>query len=145
MNNSGFINEVDDNKFYSGALTYDTFTCDDEIDGWSKGSGELVSTAPDMDKWMTGLRSGKIITDESYREMTADYSPDLTEAYGYAIQELYKNGRGHTGHVGDYICFDYYNEEYGYNLFVATTKGNESQNNIMRNMPKLLMDILVSK
>lgn len=142
MNNSGFVNEVDDNEFYSSALTYDTFACDDEIDGWSKGSGELISTAPDMDKWMTGLRSGKIISDESYREMIADYSPDLGEAYGYAIQELYKNGRGHTGHIGDYICFDYYNEEYGYNLFVATTK---TQNTIMMSIPKLLMDILTNE
>lgn len=141
MEHSGFINEVKDNAFFSSGLTYETFAFDDDAEGVAKGAGNIVSTAPDMDKWMTGLVSGKIISDESYREMITDYSQDIGKHYGYGLMGMYKKGKGHTGLIGDYVSLDYINEEYGYNLFVVTTSSYAKVNNI----PTLLMDILVSK
>ncbi len=139
MDNTGFITEVKDNEMYSRSLTYDTFAFSDEADGVAKGAGNIVSTAPDMDKWMTGLLSGEIISDESYREMIEDYSPDMGQQYGYGMMGMYKKGKGHTGSIGSYVSIDYINEEYGYNLFAVTTKSHAQINN----MPTLLMDVLL--
>ncbi len=141
MEHSGFVNEVKNNEFFSSGLTYETFTVDDDAEGLTKGAGDVISTAPDMDKWMTGLVSGKIISDESYREMTADYSEDMGSQYGYGLMGMYKKGKGHTGGIGAYVSLDYFNEEYGYNIFVSTTKSQDKVSGI----PTVLMDILVSE
>ncbi len=141
MEHSGFVNEVTENDFFSAGLTYNTFECGESATGVTKGAGDIVTTAPDMDKWMTGLRSGKIISKESLQEMTADYSPDMGENYGYALEGMYKKGKGHSGRIGNYISLDYFNDEYGYNLFVSTSN---AYTNKMLEMPKQLMDILIS-
>ncbi len=140
MKDSGFVNEVKTNPDFSKGLTYDTFPAGTGAeDGVSKGAGDIVTTAPDMDKWMTGLRSGKIISDESYREMIADHSPDIGAHYGYGLQAMYKKGIGHGGKIGNYMCLDYINEEYGYNLFAITSTTHDK----VQSIPNLLMDILI--
>ncbi len=140
MESSGFVEEVKDNELFSSGLTYDTFELDMEASGITKGAGDIISTATDMDKWMTGFRSGKIISDESYKEMTTDYSEDSGQIYCYGLYGLYKKGKGHPGHIGDYIALDYFNDEYDYNLFVSTRTPYTDK---LVAMPNTLMDILV--
>ena len=137
---TGFICEVEDNDFYSASLTYDTFGYNDDADGVAKGAGDIVTTAPDIDKWMTGLSNGEIISDESYREMTTDYSPDSGMIYGYGLMGMYKKGVGHTGNIGSYVSVDYINEEFGVNIFAVTTKDHNEINNI----PSTIMDVLLN-
>lgn len=90
--------------------------------GVSTGAGDIVSTAQDMDRWLTGLRSGAVISDESYKEMTTDYSTDSATGYGYGFMLDYKKGVGHPGSIliGDtpYCAFDYISEENGYDLII---------------------------
>ena len=140
MNNSGFVNEVADTPYFSAELTYETFNVCEEK-GTAKGAGDIVSTASDMNKWMTGLTSGKIISEESYREMTTDHSPDYGTIYGYGLSGMYKSGFGHSGKIGDFMALDYFNEELGYNVFVATDMSCSQ----LGNMPMIFMDLLVSE
>ena len=133
--------EVKDNDFFSNSLTYETFTVGEDAEGLCKGAGDIVTTAPDMDKWMTGLVSGKIITEESYREMIEDYSPDSEENYGYGLMKLYKKGIGHMGNIGKYLAIDYMNKDYGCNLFAVTTKSHDK----IPHLPVTIMDILLGQ
>ena len=94
-----------------------------------------------MNKWMIGLMSEKIISDESYREMTTDHSPDYGAYYGYGLSGMYKKGFGHLGSIGNFTALDYFNKELGYNIFVATDRSCSQ----LGNMPTMLMDILVGK
>lgn len=146
MEHSGFIKDVRGNEFYSKSLTYDSLYgevsgLESLLDGLlSKGAGDIVSTAPDMDKWMTGLVSGEIITVESYREMIADYSPDCGDHYGYGLSGMYKKGIGHTGYIGEYLSIDYINEEYGCNFFGVVNNLDER----VLNMSSVFMDVLLN-
>lgn len=69
---------------------------------------------------MTALSSGKIISNESYLEMTTDYSPENSHKYGYGMAGYYNGGWGHSGFIGNYTSFDYIND--GYHLFIAATQ-----------------------
>ena len=138
MNNSGFVNEVENTPYFSAELTNETLTvCEDK--GTAKGAGDIISTASDMDKWMSGLTSGKIVSEESYHEMTTNHSPEQASIYGYGLSGMYKSGFGHLGKIGDYMALDYFNEEYGYNLFIATDKSCSQ----LGSMPSMLMVLLI--
>ncbi len=145
MEHTGFVSEVDDNEYFSNSLTYDTLYDDvNSIEGLldgllCKGAGDVVSTAPDMDKWMTNFLDRKLISDESYVEMTTDYSTDSGQIYGYGLMGLYKKGFGHAGSIGNYVSIDYFNEEYGVKIFAVTTEDYNKINNI----PMTVMDILL--
>lgn len=99
-----------------------------------KGAGNIVSNAYDMDKWMTALVSGKLISRESYEEMIIDYSPDFSTHYGYGLMKTCK-GISHGGNFDKYNTIDYINEKYGYNMFI-------SNNSDYQNIGNLLLPIL---
>lgn len=120
MTHSGFVSEVKDAPAWASGLTYDTFTAGETAQGLTKGAGDIASNAPDMDAWMTGLRSGKVITLDSYREMTTDCSPDFAIEYGYGMFGAPHGGVGHHGAIGSYTSYDYINEDHGYNLFIVS-------------------------
>lgn len=139
MTHSGFVNEVKDAPDWASGLTYDTFTAGEAADGLTNGAGDIASNAPDMDKWMTGLSNGKVISLDSYREMTTDYSPDFATGYGYGMFVSYCDGVGHSGLIGSYTSIDYINEEKGYNLFIS---GNKNYMGIESLPMALLEDLL---
>lgn len=139
MHNSGFINEVEDNESFSGSLTFNTFHYNE--DQIASGAGDIVSTAPDIDKWMTSLMDGKILSDASYREMCENYSPDTGTRYGYGIEGMYMKGNGHTGNIGDYYAINYFNENYNLNIFAADWG---EKNEKLLNVPDIVMEILIS-
>ena len=91
MKNSGSVGE-----------TYSSLT-GSEVIGLAKGAGDIISNVYDIDKWMTGLKSGKVISRESYEEMTTNYSPESSEKYGYGIMTGLHGGVGHSGGIGTYI------------------------------------------
>ena len=117
MNSTGSVDEYQGSlPAWAGGLDYS------DITGLATGAGDIISAASDMDKWMTGLRSGTVISSESYREMTTDYSSESAAAYGFGINLNYKNGVGHPGNIMiadiPYAAFEYLSEEYGYNLIL---------------------------
>lgn len=139
MTHTGFVDEVKDSPTWADSLIYDPSMTDSVVYGLTKGAGDIASNAPDMDKWMTGLSGGKVISLDSYREMTADYSPDFAAQYGYGLSGCFDGGVGHSGAIGTYTAMDYINEEHGYNLFIAS---NSSYMDIESLPMALLSDLL---
>lgn len=139
MSHSGFLGEVKDKPDWAESLTYDSFTAGEDSPGLTKGAGDIASNASDMEKWMTGLSTGKVISMDSYREMTTNYSTDTSKGYGYGMFVSFYGGVGHSGFIGKYTAIDYINEEKGYNLFVS---GNNNYMGIESLPSELLGDLI---
>ena len=139
MTHSGFVDEVRDNPKWAKGLTYDTFTTVENCKGMTKGAGDVVANAADMDKWMTALQSGELISKKTYKEMTKDYSPDYAEQYGYGLILGPLGGVGHSGNIGTYYARDFFIEKEGYNLFIASRKAKAQY----ENLPSALLKSLI--
>ena len=116
MTHSGFTSELDAHPEWglNGDGILEGCTLGDQM----QGCGDIVTTAGDIDIWMTALPSGKVICQESYQEMATDYSSG--SGYGYGLMLGLRNGWGHGGTNGAYTSYMYFNEEYGYNLYIVT-------------------------
>ena len=84
----------------------------------ARGAGDIISNAKDMDLWLTALRENKIVSPESFEEMTEDYSPEA--GYGYGLMLNFNGGVGHSGMVASYSSFAYINLSQNYNFFAVT-------------------------
>ena len=123
MDHSGFDDEIADHPQWG--LTYDGLSPGYLMGNISQGCGDIVSTAADLDIWMTALKSGQVVGMDSYREMTVDYTPeDQMENYGYGLTGGIRGGWGHNGGNDRFSTKMYFSEGYGLNVFVAT--GNTS-------------------
>ena len=119
MTHSGFDDEIADHPQWG--LTYDGLSPGYLMGNISQGCGDIVSTAADLDIWMTALKSGQVVSMDSYREMTVDYTPeDQMENYGYGLTGGIRGGWGHSGGNDRFSTRMYFSEEYGFNVFVAT-------------------------
>lgn len=134
MIHSGFLSEIWDNPQWG--LTEENLYDQGTLGLLSAmGAGSIVSTAADLDIWMTALPSGKLISRESYEEMTTDHSQgQCPEApygygYGYGLMGWLRNGWAHSGGNLGYSSWMYFNEEYGYNLFIVSGKTPSYQPN----------------
>ena len=117
MKHTGLITEIPDSPAWAENLIADDDVEEVKIKGVAKGAGDIVSNAPDMVKWMEGLSGGKIVSAETLREMTEDYSPDYGEKYGYGLTQMFSGGAGHLGAISDYSSEEYFNTEQGYCFF----------------------------
>ena len=135
MNHTGCTDEVFDSPDWVKGLKSDSQTLQVTPKGLPKGAGDIVSTAADMDAWMSGIRSGKIISKESFEEMAQDYSPDFAVEYGYGLERTYNHGIGHNGLIGNYNSVDYISEDGVYQLY-ATANNNFM---VINTLPSLLL------
>ncbi len=117
MKHTGLITEIPDSPAWAENLIADDEVEEVKIKGVAKGAGDIVSNAPDMVKWMEGLSGGKIVSAETLREMTTDYSPDYGEKYGYGLMQMFAGGAGHLGAISNYSSEEYFNTEQGYCFF----------------------------
>ena len=137
MTHSGFLSEIWNNPQWG--LTEENLY-DQGTRGLLSaiGAGSIVSTAEDMDIWMTALPSGKLISRESYEEMTSDHSqgqcPEAPYGYGYGLMGWLRSGWAHSGGNLGYSSWMYFNEEYGYNLFIISGKTPAYQLNYTYNV-----------
>lgn len=118
MTQSGFLSEIDAHPEWG--LIYESPYPGSVLGDRLHGCANIVSTAGDMDIWMTALQSGKVVCEKSYREMTTSYSTEKN--YGYALEA---GIRGGWGHAGAYTVRMYFTEEYGYNFFIVTSNISE--------------------
>ncbi|MCR5652591.1 MAG: beta-lactamase family protein [Ruminococcus sp.] len=89
------------------------------VRGLNSGNGGLISTAADIDKWLTSLREYTILSKNSVKEMTTDYNSD-SEHYGYGLK-IAKNGAcWHVGALDYYAAYTYTIPKKGYNFFAVT-------------------------
>lgn len=116
MDHSFVIEDVKANP--QCGITIENLATDGLMVGLAQGCGDIVATAGDVDLWMQALQSGKVVSMESFREMTTGHAA----VYGYGLERGIRGGWGHNGYIGSYTSELYFNEEYGYQLFVATNK-----------------------
>lgn len=106
MTHTGSIGELDSNPKWTLGNTYKKV---DLQKGLTNGCGDLISTAADITAWIEGLSSGKVISEESYKAMTTNYSDENN--YGYGMFLNIEGGVGHYGNIGIYSSFDYINTD----------------------------------
>lgn len=130
MEHTGFIRQIKDAPQWAEGLTYDRLEMPGVTDSREhaqlyimQGCGNLVSTAGDMDLWMRALRTGQVICEESFREMIADYGPGKSfVGYGYGVMPGVRGGVQHGGNVGAFASMMYFNEEYGFQLYMNSSE-----------------------
>ena len=106
MTHSGFIGELPDSPAWAQGNIYQQV---DAQPGLTKGAGDIISNAADLTAWLNALSGGKVISAESYKAMTTDYSPET--CYGYGLYLELEGGVGHYGAIQIYSAFDYVNTE----------------------------------
>lgn len=137
MEDSGFVSEVEEKAAFSKSLSYDSFTVSEDAKGAVKGAGDIVSTAKDMNKWMTALKSGKVVSQQSFEEMKTDYSPDYDRKYGYGLESMIM-GAGHTGRIGNYGSVNFMSSTGDYNIYAAGFNVDER----VCNVPSVVMSAI---
>lgn len=121
MDHTGLLTDIPDHPAWCETLIHDENVQETAYKGIARGAGDIVTNAPDMGKWMQALSGGKIVSAETYGEMTADYSPDYSP-YGYGLTSLIKGGSGHFGRIASYAAVDYMNVKDGYCFFSVSNK-----------------------
>lgn len=116
MTNSSFI---DDNGLDVEHLAQPTVDPQTVYVGVTMGLGDIISNAHDIDLWLTSLRTNKLLSKQSVSLMTADYSPEDDEAYGFGFVP-YGKGVYHYGSFTTYQAMVYTSVEDGINFFAVT-------------------------
>ena len=132
MNSTGTLDEFTGSvPAWANNLDYTDFV------GVTTGAGDIVSPATDMDKWLNGLKSGKVVSEESYKKMTTDYSEDSGSSYGYGFVLNYKGGIGHDGAIMiknlPYCAYDYIGSDSGYNIILECSDCTTGDLDALRN------------
>lgn len=72
--------------------------------GASFGTGDIISTAKDLAKWLDALDGGQVLSKESFKLMTTSYSndADLAHGYGYGLMISDSGRYFHTGAITSY-------------------------------------------
>jgi CubicO group peptidase (beta-lactamase class C family) len=70
--------------------------------GWSRGSGELLSTVPDLLKWDTALRKGTILSGEITKQtwQPVPLRDGSKTSYGHGWSVIERDGRTYIKHNG---------------------------------------------
>lgn len=114
MKHTGSIGELPSSPKWANGISYKKV---DTQPGLTKGAGDLISTGADMTLWMESLYNGKIISKESYKQMTSNYSPQENYGFGFYIDT--GGNPWHGGLIGIYSAYDYINQDNGFTLFVS--------------------------
>lgn len=138
MDHTGSIFELKDKPAWAQAFHYDPEELQPGIEpGLAKGAGDIIATAADMTRWMNMLSSGTILSAESYKAMTTNYSGD----YGYALGTGIGDGAGHFGQIGEFTSADYFDPEQRLTVFaVANAGGSSTTENLLYDMLSALTE-----
>ena len=123
MKNTGSVEEMAASAEWAKGVMHNNVDLQPAL---TKGAGNLVTTASDLTLWLNSLTSGKVISPESFKEMTT--SPDPRESYGYGIKVNFAKGIGHPGVIGKYTAIDYINTDK--NLSIILMSSNASAGDI---------------
>lgn len=133
MSNSGFCEELSLHPDFCEDTYPDVpdVVTSYEPRGCFQGSGDIVSNAKDMDKWLTSLRECTLISEDSMNVMTTVCSTNIENTngvgvgYGCGIKIFADKGVGHRGYIDTYVSatLTYFEEEL--NVFIVT---NDEQN-----------------
>ena len=75
--------------------------------GVNFGSGNIISTAADLAKWLDALDGGQVVNPESFKEMTSSYTTEGSMEFGYGYGLMIENTDTyfHLGGIGSYSSF----------------------------------------
>ncbi len=134
MKHTGSIEEMVASAEWTNGVSYQQI---DLQPGITKGAGDIISTGEDMTLWLTALFGGKLLSDESLRVMTDNYSYDHPEGngYGFGIRCEFFGGFGHPGSIGNYLAVDFYDPDQKLAIFFGANTNNAAYIN------KLLPDL----
>lgn len=102
MKNTGFYEELLNDPELAENTVNSNGPIDPELKGLTQGCGDLVSNAKDIDKWLTALGEHTLISEESFKQMTTNYS--LNVGYGYGVYLTQYGGIFHDGAIVSYNC-----------------------------------------
>ena len=141
MTSTGFVEEIPEKYKWTAALSKTELMDETKFPGLSKGAGDVVSNADDMDSWMQGLSSGKIISADAYKEMTGNPNPSSSNGYSYGLWQMPFDGFGHAGQIEPHFsAVDYLNTDRNVYLFAASN--TMSGMSFMDRLPYTLLSIL---
>ena len=142
MTYTGFVEDIKDSPEWASALSKTELMTETSCPGLTKGAGDIVINAADMDKWMHGLSGGKVISSESYKKMTEDVNENSYEDYCYGLYKMSYDGVGHVGQIPPHFgAVDYFSTEQGIYLFAASNDPRGSS--FVQQLPQTLLDILM--
>ena len=105
------------------------------------GAGDLICSPRDMTKWADALMNGRVVSKDSWKLMTTDYSGDASEMpYGYGLMITNDGGKTmiwHTGHFPSYCSMMLMIPDEG---FTCTTVSNHSCETAMPLCSQLSLD-----
>ena len=142
MTHTGFTDEVTENHEWTFALSK-TESIEEGFynPGITKGAGDIVSNAEDMDKWMRGISSGKVISADAFKQMTQTVNPNSTEEYCYGFWHMPYGGSGHIGQIPPHFgAVDYINTERDVYLFAVSNSGRGMS--YVQEIPQTLLSVL---
>ena len=98
---------------------------------WGGAAGFLVTTVGDLAKWNLALRGGKVVSAESYREMTTSIGEvsNGNADYGLGLEVGKEFGQPRIGHTGGSIGFTAADEYYPHQrtrIIAFTNLGDEA-------------------
>lgn len=130
MEHTGFKSDVRAGADWARGLTFEHLVGQAKVAVLSKGAGGIATTAADMEIWISALTSGKVISMDSFREMTTNYTPEQPRirGYGYGLSGAIHNGWGHSGGNGNYHAYMYFCEETGYHFYLASNDPKINEN-----------------
>ena len=142
MTHTGFVEEISQNPDWASALSKTEQLDETSKPGLAKGAGDIVSNAADMDKWMHGLSGGKVVSPESFKQMTTNANEYSSEEYCYGLWHMPFNGVGHVGQIEPHFgSIDYMNPERGFYLFGMSNNGHGMS--YVQQLPQAAFDILL--
>ena len=106
MEHTGNIEEMISGAAWTNGSSYKNVNLEP---GLTKGAGDIITTAGDAAAWVKALFGGEVISEESLKEMTENYSGG--EGYGFGLYTNFSGGIGHPGLIGSYTAADYYDPE----------------------------------
>lgn len=142
MTHTGFTDEVTGDNEWNFALSETESTQEGFYEpGLTKGAGDVVSNAEDMDKWMRGLSSGKVISSDAFRQMTQDANPESGEEYCYGFWHMPYGGAGHVGQIPPHFgAVDYINTDRDVYLFAVSNSGRGMS--YVQEIPQALLSVI---
>jgi CubicO group peptidase (beta-lactamase class C family) len=113
---------------------------------WIRGDGGLCGNAADVARWTRLLASGRIVTDESYREMVAPtrLADGRLADYGFGLSLVTLDGRHKVAHNGAMLGFSasaaYYPDS-EHTVVVLTNRGGVRTESLERRMARCLLGL----
>ena len=95
----------------------------------------LISNVPDLLKWVDALCTNKLVSEETFKEMTTPYKGNY--GYGFVVSEE-SNAVSHTGKIDKYNAALAFTKDENQIYIALSNYSNSSPINLFNNIQKTL-------